>query len=99
MSNKLALNFTLYVRGGGSSNSLVVNLGTDPVGYDPPGGGFMSDALALVHATDAVNISGDWSGAVVAKASLVSRTLTFDLSGGTPIPDGTLHLIHGTLLF
>ncbi len=99
MSNHLALNFTLYVKGDGISDTLTINLGTDPIGYSAPGGGFVSEALALGHAIDAVNISGTWSGAAVTKSALVSKVLTLSLAGGTPIPDGSFNLINGTLLF
>jgi hypothetical protein len=97
MANKLTLSFQIGFLSDGTTSTVVVNLSTGPVGYGAPGAGnVLNDSLAAT-ATDVTNLSGDWSGATVTKASLILGVLTLNIS---PVPaSGSYGNIAGTVLF
>lgn len=98
MANKLTLDFSLIFLSDGSTTTVAFNAFTGPVGYFAPGGnvGLLADSLAGTI-SDAINLSGDWSGAAVTKQSILVGVVTLAIS---PVPTaGERHTISGTLAF
>lgn len=97
MANKLVMSFQTVFRSDGSSGSLIVNLSTGPIGYSPPGQSPALSDVNLALASDAIELGGDWTDAVVTKTALIAGILTLAIAP-TP-PQNELHTILGKLVF